>query len=266
MRSWQKHFPPVLAVSAMLCIAMLCSALFPSTARAWGQRGHQLIAVLAEAQLTPKARAETQRLLALEPGETLASISTWADEHRSPATAAWHYVNFPRTSCTYDAARDCAGGRCVVGALERQLGILASAASDEARLQALKYVVHFVGDVHQPLHAGFADDRGGNQYQLQAFGKGTNIHALWDSGLLGGRNEDTASTLNRLKQVNVDGAERRSSVVSSAQESCTIASRPDFYPGRKLSDEYVFRFMPIMDRQLALAGARLAELLNEAFR
>lgn len=250
----------------MLCIAMLCSALFPSTALAWGQRAHQLIAVLAEAQLNPKAHAEAQRLLALEPGATLASISTWADEHRSSATAAWHYVNFPRTSCTYDAARDCAGGRCVVSALERQLGILASAATDEARLQALKYVVHFVGDVHQPLHAGFADDRGGNQYQLQAFGKGTNIHELWDSGLLDGRNEDTASTLNRLEQINVDAEARRTSVVSAAEESCTIASRPDFYPGRKLSDEYVARFTPVMDRQLTLAGARLAELLNEAFR
>lgn len=65
---------------------------------AWGAQGHQVIASLAWAQMTPTARMEVNRLLALEPGETLVSISTWADEHRSPTTAAWHYVNFPRDS------------------------------------------------------------------------------------------------------------------------------------------------------------------------
>nr|WP_245966004.1 S1/P1 nuclease [Pseudorhodoferax soli] len=245
---------------------MLCSALLPSTANAWGQRGHRLIAELAQTQLTPKARLEVARLLAPEPGATLASISTWADEQRSPATAAWHYVNFPRTSCSYDAARDCAGGRCVVGALEQQLRILQSAPGDEARFLALKYVVHLAGDVHQPLHAGFADDRGGNSYQLQAFGKGTNLHALWDSGLLHNRVEDSSATLARLAQIGVPRAKRRVSVVQAAEESCGITSRPDFYPTRTLDDEYAIRFTPIMERQLALAGARLAELLNDALR
>lgn len=86
-------------------LAVAC--VFPSAAMAWGSDGHQVIAKLALAQLTPSARAEVGRLLALEPGATLASISTWADEHRNPATGPWHYINFPRDTCTYDAQRDC---------------------------------------------------------------------------------------------------------------------------------------------------------------
>jgi len=93
---------------------------------AWGTQGHQVIASLAWAQITPAAKMEVNRLLALEPGETIVSISTWADEHRSPATAAWHYVNFPRDSCVYDRERDCPDGKCVVGAIEKQTEILQS--------------------------------------------------------------------------------------------------------------------------------------------
>jgi hypothetical protein len=136
-------------------------------AHAWGVEGHQVIATLAEQQLTAAARQEVARLLALEPGETLASVSTWADEHRNPQTAAWHYVNFPRGDCHYVAARDCPDGSCVVEALNRQIEVLGSSASDEVRLKALKYVVHFVGDVHQPLHAGYKDDRGGSAGRRQ---------------------------------------------------------------------------------------------------
>ena len=116
---------------------------------------------------------------------SLASISTCADDNRTPVTAPWHYVNLPRDgTCRYEAERDCVSESCVVAAIERQAAVLASSASDEARLSALKYVVHFVADVHQPLHAGFADDRGGNTYQLQAFGRGTNLHAVWDTALI----------------------------------------------------------------------------------
>ena len=77
-----------------------------STAHAWGSEGHQVIALIAQSQLTPKARVEVGRLLDLEPGATLASISTWADEHRNPATTPWHHINFPRGDCVYMGRRD----------------------------------------------------------------------------------------------------------------------------------------------------------------
>lgn len=105
-------------------LLIIILALLASTAHAWGTRGHQVIASLAQAQLTTKAKAEIDKLLALEPGETLASISTWADEHRNPTTATWHYINFPNNTCTYEATRDCPDGNCVVAAIDKQLAVL----------------------------------------------------------------------------------------------------------------------------------------------
>ena len=91
-------------------MAFIALSVVVTNSMAWGKEGHQVVASLAETQLTAKAHAEVDRLLALEPGTTLQSISTWADEHRNPATGPWHYVNFPRNTCTYDAGRDCPDG------------------------------------------------------------------------------------------------------------------------------------------------------------
>lgn len=232
----------------------------------WGTQGHHVIAGIAAAQLTPKAKQEVDRLLALEPGETLTSISTWADEHRNPATAAWHYVNFPRNSCTYDQQRDCSDGQCVVEIISKQLEILASSASDAKRLLALKYVVHLVGDVHQPLHAGYREDRGGNTYQLQAFMRGSNLHALWDVGLIRNLKEDAEDLTNRLRKSQISAGSEAFRSGQAAEESCNIVGIDGFYPERKLGADYIERFTPIMEQRLAVAGARLAGALNRAFR
>ena len=233
---------------------------------AWGEQGHQVIAHLAQAQLTPKARKEVDRLLELEPGQTLVSISTWADEHRNPSTAAWHYVNFPRDSCTYDAQINCPDGRCVVGAIERQLEVLEFSASDEKRLNALKYVVHLIGDVHQPLHAGYRDDKGGNTYQLQAFLRGSNLHALWDTGLIRHLEEETDSLSKRLLVTTVPTRARDLNMAHAAEESCGIVGLPGFYPERKVGMDYITQFTPTMEQRLSIAGARLAGLLNRVLR
>lgn len=169
----------------LACVSIgLMLAAAPGRAGAWGMQAHEAIATAAGTALTPAAREKIDRLLALEPGSTLASISSWADEHRSPMTARWHYVNFPQGSCTYDEARDCADGACVIEAAVRQIDLLGTNADPRAQLTALKYIVHLVADVHQPLHAGRADDKGGNTYQIQAYGRGTNLHALWDTALV----------------------------------------------------------------------------------
>ncbi len=161
----------------------------PLPALAWGTQGHQVVANLAQAQLSAKARGGVERLLALEPGQTLASISTWADEHRNPTTAAWHYINLPKDTCRYDAERDCPDGQCVVAAIDKQLKVLASEGPDDKKLLALKYLVHLVADVHQPLHAGYRDDRGGNTYQLQAFGRASAAPQALRTGSGSGRTD-----------------------------------------------------------------------------
>jgi hypothetical protein len=244
----------------------LLIGLLGTNVYAWGKEGHQVVANLAETQLSTKARTEVDRLLALEPGETLQSISTWPDEHRNAATGPWHYVNFPRDTCNYDPARDCHDGNCVVGAIGKQLEILASNAPDEARLKALKYVVHFEADVHQPLHAGYLDDKGGNTYQFQAFGKGGNLHAFWDSGLIGNLNQDTDVLTTRLlaKRDAPDAADLN--VVHAAEESCRIVGTAGFYPERKVGQDYVQRYTPVMEQRLTVAGARLAGILNRLFQ
>lgn len=213
---------PLLAVA--LAAASLCDP-----AQAFGADGHRLIAEFAEVRLTPAARTEVLRLLALEPGSTLPSISTWADEVRSPTTAAWHYVNFARDAqCSYAPERNCIQGTCVVGATERQIASLADRkANDEDRLKALKWVVHLVADAHQPLHAGFADDRGGNSFQVQAFGRGTNLHSVWDSGLI----RDWPGGLPALRTA-MDAATPgdQGAAAQWAEESCKAVSAPGFYP------------------------------------
>lgn len=248
-------------------IMVIATALLVTNAHAWGKEGHQVVASLAETQLTAKARSEVDRLLSLEPGATLQSISTWPDEHRNPATGRWHYVNFPRNTCTYDAGRDCPDGNCVVGAIAKQLEVLASSAPDDARLKALKYVVHFEADVHQPLHTGYADDKGGNTYQIQAFGHGTNLHAMWDSGLIKNLHEDVDALTKRL--ISKGNAPNASdlNVVHAAEESCKIVgTAAGFYPERKVGQDYVERYTPVMEQRLTVAGARLAGLLNRVFR
>src|SRR5690606_17278990 len=159
--------------------------------------GHRLVARLAEYQLTGEARTEVHRLLAVERHRGLADIATWADELREHdpdlgrRSAKWHYVNIGEHDCRYEAQLACRNGDCIVEAIRAQTAILADRARPDAeRLQALKFVVHFVGDVHQPMHAGYARDRGGNTIQINYRDRGSNLHALWDSTLLGWRGMD----------------------------------------------------------------------------
>ena len=240
-------------------------ALQPCPAMAWGTEGHRVVAVIAENSLEASAKARGDALLATEPGATLSSISTWADETRDRSTAAWHYVNMPRGSdCIYDRTRDCPDGRCVVEALDTQIRRL-NATSQAEQLEALKYVVHLVADGHQPLHAGFADDRGGNTYQLQAFGRGTNLHAVWDSQLLRSVDAQSMVTAGSLSARNTPAGAGTSIPAEWAKESCLLASRADFYPSRQLDDEYLRTFRPIARERLYAAGLRLAAVLNTAF-
>ena len=243
-------------------LSLLLVLGFPP-AHAWGAQGHQVIAGLALAQLTPKVRIEVDRLLAQQPGETLISISMWADEHKNPITARWHYVNFPRGTCKFEGARDCPDGQCLTGAIEKQTAVCASNSPAEKRLNALKYLVHLVGDVYQPLHAGYADDRGGNQFQLQAFRRGTNLHALWDSGIINNMGEDVEMLTARLLARSAAQALNRWSAVEAAQQSCQIVSQAGFYPKRRVGKDYVERFAPILEQQLAAAVGALASLLNQ---
>lgn len=258
-----------------LAAAGLAAALaLPVPAQAWGPLGHRLVAALAWDGMTPGARAEAQRLLAGEPEPDLPGVANWADELRANdpdlgrRSSRWHYVNIAEDGCRYDAARDCPGGDCVVAAIDAQLAILGDRGRSRAeRLQALKFVVHFVGDVHQPLHAGRADDRGGNTHQVNVDGRGSNLHALWDSGMLAGAGLGEAGWLARLRRspLPADGGGAREVPARWAEASCRIVNEPGFYPPKgTLDPAYPERWLPVAEARLRLGGRHLAGVLNDA--
>lgn len=262
------------AFSIPLLMPLLAALLIaPLPALAWGPLGHRLVARLAESDLDPQARAEIARLLRDEAEPGLAGIANWADNLREQdpglgkASARWHFVNLADHDCTYDPPRDCPDGKCVIEAIRAQGAILADRGrSDGERLQALKFVVHLVGDVHQPMHAGYARDRGGNDFQTQYQGKGGNLHRVWDSGLLNSRGLDEDGYLATLRALPLPASHPVALPPDSeawARQSCAIATAPGVYPPRaKLDTAYYEQQRPVAERSLRLAGARLAALLN----
>lgn len=249
----------------VLALTLLCA---PS-AFAWGPRGHRIVARLAEAQLTPQAKAEVEKLLAMRGKRYLDQIANWPDDLRDtdPAlfrrTAKLHYINFHSSDCIYDPPRDCRDGECVVAAIAKYSAILADRSNSPAmRAEALAFVVHFVGDVHQPLHADYRRDAGGNDFQVRWHGRGTNLHRIWDSTMLDDAHLSTAKYTRKLL------AERTPIATGGtpaewAEESCRIDRDDGVYPSSHFIDEaYVKRERPIAERHLRQAGARLAALLN----
>jgi hypothetical protein len=249
-------------------------------AQAWGPLGHSVVAELAQRHLSPAAEAEVERLLAPEHTQRLADVANWPDQMQDdPAQASlWkqtrnqHYVNFRGgRDCDYVPPRDCRDGRCVVAALQYYVGVLGDRTqSDNARRQALKFVVHFVGDVHQPLHAGYRDDNGGNTYQVQFDVEVTKMHNVWDSKMLYTRDFDWrayAQALDSLVPITLPApiAPLDNPYAQWAEESCRITAGPGFYPAsHKIDQAYVRAELPVAERRLREAGRRLAGVLNLA--
>lgn len=256
--------PRLLAITLLLALPGLAAP-----ARAWGDLGHQVIAEIAAARLSPVARAEVERLLGEPAPQALREAANWADQVRDwdgGRSAPLHYVNFPRSECRYVARRDCRGGRCLVAALERNAGALAAATPAQARADALRWLVHLVGDAQQPLHAAWRDDRGGNDVQLRYQGRGTNLHALADRDLLrdrGLRAGDYARAIE-LEQARPPAASLAWDARAPArwaEESCALAA--SLYPaGRRVDPAWAARTRGLLEQRLYLAGLRLAAALN----
>lgn len=253
--------------------ALLFAAILATTvpAQAFGPDGHRIVADLADRQVAPGTRARIAELLAGEADASLAGVSIWADEMRGLPEWRWtaplHYVNFPRGDCRHRPQRDCPGGRCIVAAIREQAAILADTGRDPVqRNQALKFLVHFVADIHQPLHAGHADDRGGNTFQLFYLGQGGNLHALWDGGLLRAGREPWRTRSARLASIGPDRDTAWSprAPAAWAEASCRLIGSAGIYPPRpgRLPRGYIEAQLPVVERQLVLAGARLAALLD----
>ncbi|MBS0194197.1 MAG: S1/P1 nuclease [Proteobacteria bacterium] len=254
---------------AHILVALLCPAL----ALAWGQHGHRIVGEIAQQRLTPRASAAVAGLLAGEREPTLAGVSNWADalRWRDPElfqrSKRWHFVNFHDRDCHYVPARDCPHGDCIVAATQEQLRVLADTRLPrEQRAQALKFVVHFIGDIHQPLHAGNRDDRGGNEYQIRYRGHGTNLHKVWDGLILGQAGFDPEDDAQRLAKTQVAAAELRTDARAPerwARESCLAIDANAIYPpSHRIDRAYLGVHRSLAEQRLLLAGARLAAELN----
>lgn len=234
---------------------------------AWGAQGHRLVAAHAQARLQPAALAAVRELLAGEAEATLVGVSNWADDYREQpegrASGPWHYVNFAPGSCQYRAAALCPEGNCLVAAIERQISTLRDQqAPREARTRALKFLVHFVADAHQPLHAGYFADRGGNRYQISYQREGWNLHSVWDSLLLRSGGQDDRGYLQAMQSASAETTEL-ADAARWVEESCALVQAQGFYPpGHVISRSYLDAKRPLALSQLALAGERLAALLN----
>ena len=261
-------------------LALLLYFAMSLPAVAWGELGHRIVGELAERRLSPPARAQVQALLADELEPRLAGVANWPDAVRELPTYRWsaplHYVNIRDASCRYDAARDCRNDECVVGAIERYARKLGDPAlSREERIEALKFLVHFVGDVHQPLHTGHRRDKGGNDFQIslrwrEARPIGTTLHSVWDYFLPASAKQNEAQYVARLEAIMPPQATVRIDLATEpaswAEGSCALTDSPGLYPRRpgKLPSDYFHRMRPLADARLQLAASRLAQVIETA--
>ena len=208
-------------------LTLLVALQTATPAYAWGRLGHRVISRLAEKHMTPAAKAGVAALL--EPGESLADASLWADQNRGrlPKTAPWHYVDVPLDEPKYDPKYSGPAIGCVVDKInEFRLVIKDKTKTVEERRFALRFLIHCVEDMHMPMHVGDNKDKGGNQTQVRFFDKGTNMHRLWDSDMIertGHTEEFWLADLGQLDTPEARAAAMKGTVEDWATESLLAA-------------------------------------------
>jgi hypothetical protein len=284
-------------------VIALLSLTFFQNARAWGPHGHALIAAIAEINLDDKAKAEALRLLKLEKHSHLDQVSSWPDSIRMarPETGPAHYVDIPLKSAAYSEKRDChydqdnkpvQGLTCVVAMLPHYVKILSDKKQpDQERLEALKWVVHLVGDIHQPLHAEDNGDRGGNGVHLTYYGHTTKLHAVWDGGVI---EHQFSWVVERDFSINLDpvraAAKEQNNHIAKQQQKAWLgdgaainmaelakwanashalaqpaySNLPTSPRPKGWEDAYQGYAWPVIEQQIRMAGVRLGGVLNRA--
>lgn len=279
-------------------VFLLGSLAAPPSARAWGYAGHEVIAAIARAYLTPKAKAAVDAILGADPDSLTAtdmvSRATWADAYRGAGhreTASWHFVDLELDRPDLSAAcfgfpasqGDASTGSandCIVDKLGEFTRELADPTTNPSERQlALKFVLHFVGDIHQPLHASDNQDRGGNCVQLALGGpRTTNLHSYWDTAVVQALGSDPSALAQSLigKITPTTKAEwERGDAKAWAMESYGVAKAKVYTLGSRagcggdqgpvsLPPGYAETAPKVAALQMERAGVRLAMVLNHA--
>jgi len=255
--------------------AVLCLVTVPG-AYCWGPLGHQVVARFAEERLTARAQASLRELLG--PEIKLQDVATWADDQREIAgSEKWHYINIPISAAGYQS-KFCPPAGCIVSKIkEFSRTAQDSRVEKSKRIVALKFLIHLVADIHQPLHVGDNGDRGGNLLQVRFFGVGTNLHSVWDSKLMERYTSNKQVWLWEMTTVAHPAKAAQwatgtpedwanETLAVARQVYCVPGTKKLIRPGAKLQTEYYSFAFPILREQLAKAGIRLAYVLNEIFR
>jgi hypothetical protein len=262
--------------------AFLLFLLVSASSLAWGPEGHRLVGDIARVRLTPTARLHVTELLG---NDDLAAVSVWADDIKAerPETYGWHFVDIPMNATGFSEPRDCFRPdekhpstlqdhqNCVVDRIIMFKQVLADrSAPKQDRIDALKFLVHFVGDVHQPMHA-MGEARGGNDIHVTEFGSSQcgkypcNLHFAWDMGLIEHTGLSETEYRSRLDQLIARrGLVRQADGTPEqwANESFQLAKKVWLNDGGAIDEAYYKNDIGIVDQRLASAGIRLASLIN----
>jgi hypothetical protein len=249
-------------------LAVTIVAIFFSFATfGWGPTGHRATGWVAEKYLNKRAKKNLEKLLN---GQSLAMLSTWMDEVRSDSAydymTDWHWVTIPAGQ-TYDQTIKNPNGD-IIQILEKIIGELKSGSlSETEQVEQIKILVHLVGDIHQPLHVGSRDDRGGNDVKVSWFGRDSNLHRVWDSEMI----DDTrlsytelAESLNNPTEADI-AKWQKNPVRDWARESQSYEQQVYDIGNRKLGYRYSYLYFHIVRHRLNQAGVRLAGILNEVY-
>ena len=263
-------------------ISLVLAIIVAAPAFGWGRDGHAIIAAIAWKELSPETQASITELLE---GASLEEIASWADAVRPQDEYRWsaplHYVNMPPDASAYLHDRDCPEVGCVVSAIDR----FATEINDlslpiEQRREALKFLVHFVGDLHQPLHGGRAEDRGGNDIEIAFYGNPTNLHRAWDSQILEAFDGSPWPTIEAKLYAGINAIDR-GAWLADYHEGDLIASAgrwafeshllAEVYcygkvqTGDELGRAYVDETIAVVMTRLSQGGVRLGAVLESVF-
>lgn len=263
-----------LLIGIMVCLSLLS---IRTQVHAWGVDGHRIICAVALEKLDHKAAQEVEDLLGSANRGTVAEACVWADRIRSDPewsfSSPYHYVNIAEHAGPYDRQRDCGESLCVTEAIKHFASQLQDVRLEqEKRAQALKWLGHLVADLHQPLHAGYRKDRGGNDVMVEYLGEAVNYHAYWDSVLLKDRiwswlylgwswRSYTNHMIDRLPDT-ISNQWRPGDTDQWTNESHGLV-KTHFYPvpqvisGNRSDQDWI-----VIEQQLLLAAQRLATLIN----
>ena len=250
-----------------LTLAFLLFAL-SSLSFAYGPLGHRTVAALAWDQLTPYTKQNVERILG-KGKERFMNASTWADEIKSnddfDYLKPYHYVNLKKGSGQYVRSRDCRKDRCVVEGINKFTEKLKTGSPKEQKM-ALRMVIHLVADVHQPMHAGLYEDRGGNWYEIKYKKRRTNLHKFWDNQAVKRQGKKVKEVVAKLKDYPIKVPLKIPAKWAEESHAYAVSKLYAVKEGKEPNQAYLEMTDELTQQQLAHAGWRLALWLNRVWR